>query len=221
MENPFQRKEIIQQIKKIYCLKEEEIKRRLDEFKHKWELGNEEEIFAELVFCILTPQSKARSCWASVENLFNKNLILEGNKNRLVKELGGVRFKQKKANYIIEARRWFSYNGKVSIRPKIGQFGDVYGVREWLVQNVKGVGYKEASHFLRNVGFGEEIAILDRHILKNLKLLGVIETIPTHLTKTRYFEIERKMKEFASRVNIPMSHLDLVLWCKETGEIFK
>jgi len=93
--------------------------------------------------------------------------------------------------------------------------------REWLVRNVKGMGMKEASHFLRNIGLGENLAILDRHILKNLKKLGTIDDIPSHLSISKYLEIEEKMREFSSRTNIPMSHLDLVLWCRETGEIFK
>jgi N-glycosylase/DNA lyase len=107
------------------------------------------------------------------------------------------------------------------IKSQIGQFSDARDARDWLVQKVKGVGYKEASHFLRNIGYEEEFAILDRHILKNLKLLGVIEKIPNSLSKKRYLEIEKRMKEFAERIEIPMADLDLLLWYKETGMIFK
>jgi len=89
------------------------------------------------------------------------------------------------------------------------------------VQNVKGIGYKEASHFLRNIGFEQNLAILDRHIVRNLQFVGVIKEIPGSLSKGRYFEIEKRMMEFSKAVQIPMSHLDLVLWYKETGEIFK
>ena len=83
------------------------------------------------------------------------------------------------------------------------------------------MGYKESSHFLRNVGFGDDIAILDRHIMKNLVKYGVIEEIPKSLTDKKYLEIEEKMRKFASGVGIPMAHLDLLWWSEETGEIFK
>ncbi|MCK4352924.1 N-glycosylase/DNA lyase [candidate division WOR-3 bacterium] len=209
---------MIEEIKKIYTAKQDEIQMRLKEFKQVWEKGSEEDIFAELVFCILTPQSKAKSCWHAVENLINKNLLLKSNKNQITRELDGVRFKYKKAEYIVKARKRFS---KVSIKSKIKQFNDAQDAREWLAQNVKGIGYKEASHFLRNIGFGENIAILDRHILKNLRLLGIIEESPNSFSRKRYFEIEKKIREFASKINIPMNYLDLVLWYKETGEIFK
>ena len=89
------------------------------------------------------------------------------------------------------------------------------------MKNIKGLGYKEASHFLRNIGRGEDLAILDRHILKNLALLGVIDEVPSSPTKRLYLEIEEKMAAFSRQTNIPMGHLDLLLWYKEAGEVFK
>ncbi|MBU4190087.1 MAG: N-glycosylase/DNA lyase [Candidatus Thermoplasmatota archaeon] len=212
---------IVMEIEKLYLSIQDETISRLDEFKRVREKGSEKDVFAELVFCILTPQSRAKLCWAAVGNLMDKALLLKGSKNQILKELDGVRFKYKKAEYIVEARKQFLTEGKISIKPQISQFSDVYDAREWLAQNVKGIGYKEASHFLRNIGLGENLAILDRHILKNLKLFGVIKEIPNSLSRKRYLEIEKKMSEFAEKVKIPMSHLDLLLWYKETGEIFK
>lgn len=209
------------EIEKLYLSIQDETISRLDEFKRVREKGSEKDVFAELVFCILTPQSRAKLCWAAVGNLMDKALLLKGSKNQILKELDGVRFKYKKAGYIVEARKQFLTEGKISIKPQISQFSDVYDAREWLAQNVKGIGYKEASHFLRNIGLGENLAILDRHILKNLKLFRVTKEIPNSLSRKRYLEIEKKMREFAEKVKIPMSHLDLLLWYKETGEIFK
>lgn len=211
----------IEEINNIYLYIRDEILERLDEFSRTWKKGCEKVIFAELVFCLLTPQSNAKSCWAAVENLLDKNLLLKGDKNQIERELNGVRFKYKKAKYIVEARQFFSIDNKLSIKSKISQFSNVYDAREWLVQDVKGMGYKESSHFLRNIGLGENLAILDRHILKNLHILGLIEEIPSSLSRQIYFEIESKMIKFARKIGIPMSHLDLLLWCKETGEIFK
>ena len=74
---------------------------------------------------------------------------------------------------------------------------------------------------LRNLGFGENIAILDRHILKNLKELNVIEEIPKSISEKKYYEIEEKMREYSKFSKIKMDELDLVLWYKQTGEIFK
>jgi len=215
------KEEIVKEIKRIYFHKRDDINLRLKDFKRIWKEGSEEEIFIELVFCILTPQSKAKLCWLAVKNMSDKNLLLKGNKNRIAEELNIARFKNKKAEYIVEARKLFSSKGRIFIKSKLKQFSDAYTAREWLVGNVKGISYKEASHFLRNIGLGENLAILDRHILKNLKSLGVIQKIPDSLSRSMYYDIERRMEKFSEKINIPVSHLDLAMWHKETGEVFK
>ena len=77
--------------------------------------------------------------------------------------MAGVRFRNVKSENIAIARKFFKEN---SLSEKLKE--DTFEIREWLVENVRGMGYKESSHFLRNIGLGENIAILDRHILKNL-----------------------------------------------------
>lgn len=211
----------IDELKAIWISIQDEIQSRLEEFDRIREIGDEETIFAELVFCILTPQSKAKICWAAVENLLDNNLLLEGESDQIVRELYGVRFRYKKSEYVVAARNKLSIDGKIAIKSRISRFSDVCDAREWLVRNVKGIGYKEASHFLRNIGFGENLAILDRHILKNLRSLGIIEEIPNSLSRRKYLEIEKGMKKLAKKVKIPMSHLDLVMWYNETGDVFK
>ena len=211
----------IEEIKILHNSKKEEIELRLNEFKEIWNKGTKEEIFAELVFCLLTPMSKAKSCWAAVENMIREGILSSGDINQIRKLLKGARFIYKKSEYIVEARKKFLLDSKSSLKSIIGKLNDGREAREWLVQNVKGIGYKEASHFLRNIGFELNLAILDRHILKNLKFIGIIEEVPNSLSRRRYFCIEKMMMEFSKAAQIPMSHLDLVMWYKETGEIFK
>ncbi len=195
-----------------------QIEARLVDFRHIWETATDEELFLELAFCLLTPQSKAKTCWKAVERLNSKCMINSSNPAQISQELGGVRFHQRKGEYICVARNMFSTR---SLRSTLAGFSDPPAAREWLVQNIKGMGYKEASHFLRNIGLGENLAILDRHILKNLLLLCVINEIPASLTKRCYLEIEKKMTAFSQETKIPMGHLDLLLWYKEAGEVFK
>ena len=89
------------------------------------------------------------------------------------------------------------------------------------MDNVKGLGYKEASHFLRNIGRGKNLAILDVHILRNLKRCGVIRKIPATLTKKTYLDTEERMRKLAANINIPLEELDLLFWSLETGFVFK
>jgi N-glycosylase/DNA lyase len=195
-----------------------QIKARLQDFSCIWEKASDEELFRELIFCLLTPQSKARTCWRAVERLDRKCMITQAGPEEITAELVGVRFNQRKGEYICLARSLFSSR---SLRETLSGFSEAFAAREWLVQNIKGLGYKEASHFLRNIGLGGNLAILDRHILKNLALLGVIDEVPASPSKKMYLEIEKKMTDFSQESNIPMAHLDLLLWYKEAGEVFK
>lgn len=208
----------IEELWQLYIPVKPQIEARLMDFSRIWETASDEELFKELVFCLLTPQSKARTCWKAVQRLDRKCMIAEAAPARISEELVGVRFNLRKGEYICLARNMFSSG---SLRATLAGFADATDAREWLVENVKGLGYKEASHFLRNIGLGEELAILDRHILKNLALFGVIREVPSSPTKKMYLEIEKKMTAFSKEAKIPMGHLDLLLWYKEAGEVFK
>ncbi len=205
----------------LYAEIKDTIKERISKFRLIWETGDDLSLFKEFVFCLLTPQSKAKTCWNAVERLTKDGTIKDGSKVDIEMHLKGVRFKKNKSQYIIEARRQFFKNGKFLVRKYIATNKDPKSIREWLVENVKGYGYKEASHFLRNIGLGRELAILDRHILRNLKRYGVIEEIPKALSRKSYLEIENRMREFSREIGIPLEELDLLLWYKETGEVFK
>ncbi|MFN3910047.1 MAG: DNA lyase, partial [Candidatus Anstonellaceae archaeon] len=90
-----------------------------------------------------------------------------------------------------------------------------------LVKEIDGLGLKEASHFLRNIGMMKNLAILDRHILKCLKYYGVIKEIPKTLTKKNYLEIEKRMIEFSKKIKIEPAKIDLLFWSEQTGYVFK
>ena len=208
----------VDELMQIYIPVKPQIEARLMDFLRIWETASDEELFRELVFCLLTPQSKAKTCWKAVQRLERKCIMADAVPAQISESLVGVRFHQRKGEYICLARNMFSSR---SLRATLAEFADAAAAREWLVKNVKGLGYKEASHFLRNIGLGEDLAILDRHILKNLALLGVIKEVPSSPTKRIYLEIEREMTAFSQEAKIPMGHLDLLLWYKEAGEVFK
>ncbi|MDO9536705.1 MAG: N-glycosylase/DNA lyase [Thermoplasmata archaeon] len=193
-----------------------DIEARLKEFEQVWLEANDEVIFRELVFCLFTPQSKAKSCWSSVERICEIDLLVRGSAEQISKELNGVRFHHTKAARVVEARKHIP-----GLKARIAGFKDAQEARDWLVLNINGMGMKEASHFLRNLGMGRDLAILDRHILKNLVLLGIINDLLTSLARKRYLEIEDRMVQFSEQIGIPMAHLDMLLWYKEAGEIFK
>jgi len=196
------------------------ISNRIKYFKSVWDDADEKKLFQELAFCLLTPQSKAKNAWATIIKLTENGKLFKGNSVSIAEDMNLVRFRNNKSRYIVKAREIF-FNNSNGIRETISEFNSVYKKRNWLNKNIKGYGLKESSHFLRNIGFVEDITILDRHILKNLKKYNVIAEIPKSLSEKKYYEIEDKMKEFSEKISIPLEHLDLIFWYNETKEIFK
>ncbi len=175
---------------------------------------DEESLFKELCFCILTANYTAEGGMRIQEALGMGLLTLE--KERLSEELRrlGHRHPKARADYIVEARRLFG-----RLRETVRGLGEAEA-REWLVREVKGLGYKEASHFLRNTG-STTLAILDRHILRFLWCKGLIPKIPRRLNKRLYTRLEALLRAIAEKVGINPAELDLYLWYLMTGKILK
>lgn len=198
------------------------IKKRISEFRAIFESKNNEDIFSELCFCILTANANALMCHEAIKELSDCGLLIHGRACQIRPRLKGrARFHNKKADYIVSARKLFRDGSCLNIMDRLNK-DDIIGTRDRLVRDVKGYGYKEASHFLRNIGLGADIAILDRHILKNLKRYGVIGKIPLSLGARKvYVGIEERMRSFSRKIGISMDELDLLFWSMQTGCIFK
>jgi N-glycosylase/DNA lyase len=185
---------------------------RIKEFKEIGKKSNDE-IFKEMCFCILTANFDAEKCIKIQKNIGKYFLI--DNKDELSKKLKnqGYRFPNIRADYISS-----SLECKNRLENKIQLLKD-NELREWIVKNVKGLGYKEASHFLRNIGF-DDFAIIDFHIINILVNHKLIKR-PKTLTKRKYLEIEHILRNLASRTGLSLAELDLYLWYIETGKILK
>ncbi len=189
------------------------VRQRMNEFELLGR-GTEEDLFKELCFCILTANYSAeRGIRIQREiNLGFLSLPLDELARKL-RELGH-RYPEIRARYIVEARK---YLGK--LRKVLESFDDEALLRDWLVKSVKGLGYKEASHFLRNIGF-KNVAIIDFHIIDLLVKYGIVER-PRSLTKKKYMEIEDILRKIAEASGLTLAELDLYLWYMETGKILK
>jgi N-glycosylase/DNA lyase len=172
------------------------------------------ELFKELCFCILCANFTAERS-IKIQNTVGDGFLNLPEK-RLAQRLKalGHRFPNTRASYIVEARK---HEG--SLKTKIASFSDKQKLREWLIAEVKGLGPKEASHFLRNVGY-TDFAIVDFHIINVLVRHGLIQK-PKTVTKRRYLEIEETLRHIAEKANLNMAELDLYLWYMETGKVLK
>ncbi len=189
------------------------VRSRLEEFRRV----PPAEYFYELVYCLLTPQSSAVNAARAVGVLRDHNLRHSDidPEPLLHQQDYYIRFHKTKAKHLVAVKSQYE-----AVHPQLLNGNSSSELREWLVRNVRGLGWKEASHFLRNIGH-RDLAILDRHILKNLVKVGVLRTLPKTLTKKRYLAIEKKFRAFSDNIGIPMDELDLLFWSMETGKILK
>lgn len=189
------------------------VEKRLMEFS-EMRKKKSTDIFKELCFCILTANFNAEKSIKIQEKIGDGFLNLsESQLAERLKELGH-RYPNTRARYIVLARKY-----KDSLKMIINSFKEEIKLRDWLVKNIKGIGYKEASHFLRNIGYFN-FAILDFHIIDCLVNYRLIDK-PKILTKRNYLEIEKLLKDVAKKAGINLAQLDLYLWYFETGKILK
>jgi N-glycosylase/DNA lyase len=201
-------------LRNLYLSKKGAIRRRLAEFR----AVDPSEYFYELVYCLLTPQTSAERAGKVVEELqrLSFHALLIDPEPMLRNRSAYIRFHRTKSNHLLKLKDNFP-----AILKALSEHTDPSAKREWLVKNVMGLGYKEATHFLRNVGLNGGLAILDRHILRNLRRYGAIRSVPKSLSRRKYLSLERSFMRFSERIGISLDELDLVFWSMETGMIRK
>lgn len=202
------------ELRRLYEVRRQLIRSRLKDFSNV----QPSEYFYELAYCLLTPQSSAEHADKVVHALRSVQFEERGGDPEpiLRNPAQYIRFHKTKSRHLLKAREQYQ-----SITRAISDTSEPSELRDWLVQNVFGFGYKEATHFLRNIGRNGGLAILDRHILRNLKRFKVIRVIPESLSKKKYLAIEKQFMKFSARIGIPLDELDLLFWSMETGVIRK
>ena len=230
----------IRNLKKEYLLKKDRITKRLKEFdkfyneplswfyeNNKMELrpvnGNDDQrIFEELCFCIFTANTSAEMGMKAIDAV--RDIMINGTAEEMTKKLEGIyRFNNLRPAYIVHTRDYLKNELNFKLEEKIKSIKDAEELRNFFAFNpgIKGLSYKEASHFLRNIGF-KGYAILDKHIINSLIEFNVIDKdTKLPLTLKTYLEVEKKMKIFSNEIQIPMDELDLLLWSRKNGRILK
>ena len=190
---------------------------RMDEFRQVHEMDTYK-WYEELVYCLLTAYASAVMGQRCGDALCYNNVLLEGSEDDIRRVLveTGHRFPNKRSEFIYNTRSLAPI-----LKETIQGFDDCKEARKWLVENVKGLGWKEGSHYLRNIGYFD-LAIIDRHILNNLREFGLLdEDGRKGLTRKRYLAIEELLDVVAERLQLEPGELDLYMWYRKTGKVLK
>ncbi|MFB6208819.1 MAG: hypothetical protein ABEJ56_01625 [Candidatus Nanohaloarchaea archaeon] len=210
-----------------YRERRKEIDSRLEDFE-KLRQASDIRMFKELVFVILTSQTEAEKAWEATGELDDRGLLDEGGEQRIAEVLRDhdVSYEENKSSYIVENRKKLSQptlddpSGELKLKNRIDP-ENLEKTRKWLVDSVSGISWKGASHFLRNIGYGNGFAIISSHILKVMSQLDLIESPSAPENREEYMEYEEKLRRLSEELGIDIKALDLVTWSLRTGEVFK
>lgn len=211
----------IEGLKASYLAKKAAFQSRLAEFEEIIEKADDAKLFEELVFCIFTAGASARMGLKCIEKVHP--VLLTGTEEEILNAItGSHRYARERTRYILHTRDYLERECGLKMREKLESLTDPQQRRDFFAANpgIKGIGYKEASHFLRNIGY-KGYGILDKHILRSLHELSVIDDPKPPTTKKKYLSIEKLLQEFAEKIEINFDELDLLLWSNKTGEILK
>ena len=177
---------------------------------------SDERLFLELCFCLLTANFQSEKSMI-IHDAIGRGFVTHSER-ALAKRLRslGYRFPNVRARFIVEARAHIPFLRSIVYGDEL----DDSERRAWLATNVKGLGLKEASHYLRNVGI-PAFPIIDRHIIAILAEHDLVSDPDVPITKKRYALIEAVMDALARGTGLDHGRLDFYVWYLKTGRVLK
>jgi len=205
-------------VRQINSLKKKDVKQVIDkkiQSFSKIKNKSNKEIFKELSFCVLTANYNAKKA-IEIQKKINDGFLFLSLKDLSLKlkELG-YRYPNLRSEYIVSNRKHLD-----SLKKVLKAFNEKNSLRDWFVENIKGISYKESSHFLRNIGYND-YAIIDFHIVDILIKNGYLKEKPKSLNRQKYLEIENILEDLSKKVKLSQGELDFYLWYLETGTVLK
>ncbi len=186
------------------------VEERVKEFLYL-KYSNSETLFMELTFCTLTANTSAELGIKCINRLKGVDFSSVNNIKSELRKCG-YRFPNTRSRYI-------NINfGVRHLLEMIREIDEPEFRRDFIFENFIGIGYKEASHFLRNIGYFE-YAILDKHILRFMSTYFNREF--SNKSRKAYIEGEGYFKKIAQEYNTDPGIMDLILWYLITGKILK
>lgn len=195
-----------------------------------WQLRTEEELLHEVCVCMFSSQMVFEVAEAAAQRIKDRGLLQvtasEDYEQRLIVVLGESlaierdgkirharpRFKNRLASLLATTVKTMRIQGQ-SLRDTLFSASSAREARELLVQQVWGFGPKQASLFLRRVGYCAELAVLDTHILDYLRVARGLDPKPSALSRLANYErIEVEFQKVAEEFGHPVGCVDLAMW---------
>ncbi len=193
-----------------------------------WSDATEERLLFELILAVLGSQNRYEVALRFSEEIQKNGFLKSQTKSvdELTIEIQDIlskalkidgkftkyRFPNAKAKYIAYDLLYLQSCG--GLKSLLAQTDNKANVRAFFVKEVKGMGPKQSSHFLRNVGYSNEFAVLDVHILRYMHIQGIIEETYTKAIGTlkQYERLESLLIDFLKYMKYPIGFVDQAIW---------
>ena len=202
----------------------------------RWQQRDESQLWYELVACLLGSRVSFELAQASAKSLDSSGVLDRAFISRVnhgysdmvfsvlskpvwIKTYRGFkrqtkyRFPKSRADGIAKTAKKIYHSPEHSIRNILGQSSDSRDARKNIVEISHGIGAKQASLFLRNIGYSNDLAILDSHILRYMHVVCITEKLLTSVSNIRTYErIESDLCKYADGLGFQLSCLDTAIW---------
>jgi N-glycosylase/DNA lyase len=194
---------------------------------------DEDSLWNELCVCILSsgvPYEMATSAHLHLlrHNLLDLNFLMSKDAKQPIAfelsrpiclprkkdgRLRKYRFPNIRARCLVDSARFLYAEEGDGLLALLGRPNSEGEMRDYLVENLSGIGLKEASNFLRNIGFSSSLAIIDSHIVSFMKAANLL---PENLSRidggNKYLELESILVEISESNDLDLSVLDHAIW---------
>ncbi len=197
--------------------------------KHATRCIREYELRRELVSCILGSQVRYEMAVEAIENLESAGLLndaywcqrkddeFEGDVFMVLagrsddpRHGGSYRFPGVRAKQLAQVR---SALARAPIMSRLTVSSCSSHLRQQLIEDISGIGPKQASMFLRNIGKSYDLAILDTHVLQFMRMQGLLSEAGGRIgTIKEYEKTERVVVQYAASIGYPVGYLDWAIW---------
>jgi N-glycosylase/DNA lyase len=199
----------------------------------QWFLPSEAELLFELVACILGSQVSYEVALAAAEEIRNVGLLENPVKQYYFpvyeKAIYDIlrqplhnpgwgptgkryRFPKIRANHISRTI-WAIYSNGGTLKGKLQVCKSAREARRSILKIGVGIGPKQASLFLRNIGYTEELAIFDTHLLRFMRLFGLFHQAIKPISSLQNYEtLEDRLRNYAKRTGYSLGCLDQAIW---------
>lgn len=201
------------------------------DFTNKWQSLDEQQIWKELCFCLLSGNVAYELVKSTVNVLEQKGFLdyrwiitEKESQHRIFDLFNGSNFEPKKKNGELRKYRYPKKRSqeiakaakiiysKSSIKELLDKPISEVEARNFLAKNIPGLGIKESSHFLRNIGYSNSLAIIDVHVLNFLKQNRFVTWDNSSLTTKKYCKLEIILQNLAEFHNLDLAIFDLAIW---------